>query len=265
MRQRIFSTALLWAVVILLPLVLGFHGAVLLLLAFALLTQWEMHDMLDRLGYRPLQLLGACAATFLLLGVAYVPGMDLAHALAAVFIALALFGLFVPPTGQMLTRLLPTLLALVSGPFLLAFYVPLLQQSILLAVWVIAVTKFTDVGGLLVGMWLGKHKLAPAFSPKKTWEGAIGGVLTATLVGLLIFAIGRTHLPADFGVWTVFVLAPVLAVIGICADLFESAWKRECGVKDSGRLFPGIGGAFDLTDSLLFAAPVAVLILALLN
>lgn len=265
MRQRILSTVLLWTLVVLLPLLLGYHGAVVLLLAFALLTQWEMHDMLDRRGYRPLQLLGAVGTVILLLGVAYVPNIDLAHALAAVFIALALFGLFVPPSGQMLQRLLPTLLALVSGPFLLAFYLPLLQQSILLAVWVIAVTKFTDVGGLLAGMYFGKHKMAPAFSPKKTWEGAVGGVVAATVVGLLIFALGRSHLPGYFGVWTVLILAPILAVIGICADLFESAWKRECGVKDSGKLFPGIGGAFDLTDSLLFAAPVAVLVLALIH
>jgi phosphatidate cytidylyltransferase len=165
----------------------------------------------------------------------------------------------------MLKRFVPTTTALVAAPFMLAFYVPLIQESLLLTVWVIAVTKFTDVGGLLTGMWIGKHKLAPAFSPKKTWEGAVGGVLAAVLVGCLIHLFGTQWMPDRFTLGVAVIIAPVLAVVGICADLFESAWKREVGIKDSGSLFPGIGGAFDLTDSLLFAAPAMVILLSVLT
>jgi phosphatidate cytidylyltransferase len=109
----------------------------------------------------------------------------------------------------------------------------------------------SDSSQYYAGRMFGRHALAPAISPKKTIEGAIGGVVAgsafAMIVGSRIFPESSlTHLGA---------LGAVLVVCGICGDLFESRLKRLAGVKDSSTLIPGHGGALDRLDALLFAAP----------
>jgi phosphatidate cytidylyltransferase len=99
------------------------------------------------------------------------------------------------------------------------------------------------------GRWLGRHPLAPAISPKKTMEGAIGGVIFGTLFMTLV---GARVLPfAGYG--QLIVLGLLVVVFGICGDLFESRLKRSAGVKDSSSLIPGHGGVLDRIDALLFA------------
>lgn len=113
----------------------------------------------------------------------------------------------------------------------------------------------TDTFAYFVGRFLGRHKLAPQLSPGKTIEGSIGGFLGAVLVG------------AGFGFWIHLPLIHGLAIgalagiMGQIGDLFESALKRELGIKDFGRVLPGHGGALDRFDSLLFVAPLAYLYL----
>lgn len=111
------------------------------------------------------------------------------------------------------------------------------------------------------GRALGRHKLAPVVSPKKTWEGTVGGLLAATLIG------------AAAGVWWVLPEAGALrgALAGALAssagqigDLVESLWKRGAGVKDSGVFLPGHGGFYDRMDSLLYAGPVLAALVAML-
>ena len=120
----------------------------------------------------------------------------------------------------------------------------------------VAVCVWTvDTFAYFVGRWCGRHKLAPQLSPGKTIEGSIGGLLGAVLVGA---AFGRwIHLPLVHGI-AVGTLAGVMGQVG---DLFESALKRELGIKDFGRFLPGHGGALDRFDSLLFVAPLAYLYL----
>ena len=113
----------------------------------------------------------------------------------------------------------------------------------------------TDTFAYFVGRWCGRHKLAPQLSPGKTIEGSVGGFLGAVLVGA---AFGHwIHLPLMHGI-AVGALAGVMGQVG---DLFESALKRELGIKDFGRVLPGHGGALDRFDSLLFVAPLAYLYL----
>src|SRR5690606_37421657 len=121
--------------------------------------------------------------------------------------------------------------------------------------------KFADVGGLLVGMAIGRHKLAPNLSPKKTWEGVIGGICFSIIAGTVAVIALPEYFPTGLTPVFAALIAAPLAVVGISADLFESCLKREARVMDSGRIFPGIGGAFVLTDSVLLAAPVAFLCL----
>lgn len=108
-----------------------------------------------------------------------------------------------------------------------------------------------DTGAYFSGRAFGKHKLAPVLSPKKTWEGAIGGTF-ASLVGGWIAA---TLMLPELALWQVVVLALPAAILGQVGDLAESALKRSTGVKDSGRILYGHGGVLDRVDALIFAGP----------
>ncbi len=112
------------------------------------------------------------------------------------------------------------------------------------------IVKLGDIGAFLVGSKWGKHPLLPRISPKKTLEGAIGG-LVFSILGALI---SKCFLP--FGYGQLLIIAVSLAVLGQLGDLSESLLKRDCQVKDSGNIFPGMGGVLDEIDSLLFSAPV---------
>jgi|YelNatPaOPRAMG01_1025707.scaffolds.fasta_scaffold03489_8 phosphatidate cytidylyltransferase len=115
----------------------------------------------------------------------------------------------------------------------------------------------TDSFAMFVGAWIGKTKLAPNLSPQKTVEGAFGGLIASVIVGL------------GFGAWLLgsptwgAVIGVIAGVFGPIGDLFESALKREVGVKDFGNVMPGHGGVLDRFDSLIFAAGVLSLILYL--
>lgn len=124
----------------------------------------------------------------------------------------------------------------------------------------ILVTKFSDSGAYVVGSLIGKHKMIPRISPGKTWEGFAGAIAVSTLASVAYAHIFRDRLMGMNWVHAV-VLGVVLSVCAVVGDLIESLFKREAGVKDSGQLFPGIGGILDLLDSLLFNAPIMYLYL----
>ena len=118
---------------------------------------------------------------------------------------------------------------------------------------------WSDTGAYFVGRAFGRHKMAPRTSPKKSWEGAAGGVLgavlaTAALLGLIrLFGWEDAYPMAG---WRVYLpLAAALSVVGQIGDLIESMIKREAGIKDSSGVFPGHGGVLDRCDGILFAAP----------
>jgi phosphatidate cytidylyltransferase len=121
--------------------------------------------------------------------------------------------------------------------------------------YLIVVTKFSDMGAYVTGSLIGKHPLIPHISPNKTWEGFFGALVfsTAGSFGL------RALLPGGLRALTTvdaLILGLGLGFAAIIGDLAESIVKRSAGVKDSGRLLPGIGGTLDLIDSILFTAPL---------
>lgn len=127
--------------------------------------------------------------------------------------------------------------------------------------WLIFVVVLTDVGGYFVGRSLGKHKMAPKFSPNKTIEGLVGGMVLAAIGGgLSAFYFGLPIGP----VWGAAV-APLMAVLAQAGDIGESALKRKFGVKDSGQLLPGHGGALDRFDGLVLTIPTCAGILSALS
>jgi len=110
----------------------------------------------------------------------------------------------------------------------------------------------SDAGAYYVGRALGKNKLAPAISPGKTWEGAVGGIVAALAMATLAHFWFFRELPLKFTL----PLAAVMTIAGIFGDLAESALKRGAGAKDAANILPGHGGILDRLDSLLFNAPL---------
>jgi phosphatidate cytidylyltransferase len=121
--------------------------------------------------------------------------------------------------------------------------------------WLLAVVWGTDIGAYAFGRAIGGPKLAPSISPKKTWAGAIGGLVSGVLAGVcFMFAMNLPLTPAMLAT------AVVAAIAAEAGDLLESALKRWYDVKDSGTLIPGHGGVMDRFDGLWAAAPVAALV-----
>jgi phosphatidate cytidylyltransferase len=120
---------------------------------------------------------------------------------------------------------------------------------------VIFVPKCCDIGAYFTGRYLGRHRMTPLLSPKKTWEGFAGGmaaaVATALVLGWLVVPLFRR------GPIEAVLFGLVVGVAGVLGDLAESLIKRDCGAKDASRSVPGFGGVLDVVDSVLFAAPVA--------
>lgn len=117
-----------------------------------------------------------------------------------------------------------------------------------------------DTCALFSGMLFGKHKLAPVVSPKKTVEGAVGGVVGGAVLVLIAALIMNQTLGLEMPLWSAVVLGAVGAVLGEIGDLSFSVIKRQTGIKDYGHIFPGHGGVLDRFDSVLFVAPFAELL-----
>jgi len=123
----------------------------------------------------------------------------------------------------------------------------------------IGATAFADIGAYAVGSWIGKTPIAPSLSPNKSWEGFVGGVVVAALVAAVVMP-----LVSELGLVEAVVVALSVAGAGFVGDLFESMVKRDLGIKDLGTLLPGHGGIMDRVDGILFALPVAWLVMVIL-
>jgi phosphatidate cytidylyltransferase len=157
-----------------------------------------------------------------------------------------------------------TLFGLMYVPWLLNFiqkinFFPRVEGNYYVLFFIL-VTKFSDLGAYVTGSLIGKHKMIPRISPGKTWEGFGGAIVISTGASLVFAHFAGKHLTGMKPLHAI-VLGVLLSVAAVIGDLIESIFKREAGVKDSGRLFPGIGGILDLLDSLLFNAPLMYLYL----
>jgi phosphatidate cytidylyltransferase len=173
-----------------------------------------------------------------------------------------------------LLRRFPTLYGFAYLPFMLASLIAIARMKdghlltaksvgLYYVVWVFVATKFTDVGGLLIGVPFGKHKIAPTISPAKSWEGCFGGLAASAGASALFAWLLRDAFGIAFMVpWKAAVLALPIAVLSIPSDLVESVFKRLAGAKDSGATIPGIGGALDLIDSMVLTSPAALILLS---
>lgn len=279
MIKRIASTLALWSLIAAALYFQRWDGAVLLLATFAAAAQHELYLMLEKIGHRPFRHLGVTLGVLLIvvpyfvrqyLGVDQQEGLDSALIAIAV-VACALRVMHERAGSNRMETLITTVFGIVYVPYMLFFIVRIIWldrtegvAGMMLGVWLLFAAKFCDVGALLVGSMIGRHKLAPSMSPGKTWEGAVGGVIVAAGMCAALVAVFRPLFPANFTpLWAAIAAVPP-AIVSITSDLIESVLKRMAGFKDSGKTIPGIGGAFDLVDSLILAAPVGFIILRVL-
>lgn len=269
MGKRIFSTVLLWAVIGASLWFFRTNGALVLITLVSVLTLREFYLLMHASGYDPFDKLGLTFGGLITLApwlhAHFGLPTGLLLPLATAVFAVRLLGERTPETR--VESLASTLFGLVYVSLMMHYFVaivtPLPGDSVpaggrlLLCLWVVVVVKFCDMGALLSGLAFGRHRMSPQISPKKTWEGAVGGVLISMGVGALFAGLARDVFPTHMTPLVAALMAAPLAVLGIVGDLVESVLKRRANLKDSGVTIPGIGGVFDLSDSLLPAAPVA--------
>src|SRR6266496_1127843 len=214
---RFVTTIVLWSIALLIAFS-GFEVLFWLLIsAFGLIALLEFYRMLDHRGLPNFKIIGLICGAIMLAGSF--------HYFSTII-------LYLTPRSSS---------GMISGQFY--------------CLYLIAVTKFSDMGAYLTGSAIGKHLMSPHISAKKTWEGFFGALGLALFCSLILFKLMPGHLHAL--TWThATILGLLLGFGAIVGDLAESIIKRSTDVKDSGNLLPGIGGALDLLDSLLFTAPL---------
>jgi phosphatidate cytidylyltransferase len=271
MAKRIFSTVLLWTIVGAALWFFRTNGALVLITLISVLTLREFYQLMHASGYDPFDRFGMTVGALITLA----PWLHvrlgwptewtaLLLPLSVVVFAIRLLAERTPATR--VESLASTLFGLVYVPLMLSYLVAIITPlpadtvtpdgRLLLCLWLVVVTKFCDMGALLTGMAIGRHKMSPQISPKKTWEGAIGGVLFSMVTGATFAWLARSQFPAHMTPLMAAAMAAPIAIIGIIADLVESVVKRRANQKDSGATIPGIGGMFDLSDSIILVAPI---------
>ncbi|MEM1058279.1 MAG: CDP-archaeol synthase [Verrucomicrobiota bacterium] len=277
-RLRTISSLILWSVVLFLLFWdnwLGRIGCWVVITFFGLMGQWEFYQAVGARGFLLYRKSGLFCGLLLFLSSLWflILQPELADfswvAVSAILVASIVGGLIRmvvagPPRENPVVSLGLTVFGLVYVPYLFNYVcrVAFLEEPLppghtggFILLYLLVVTKMSDVGAFVFGSLFGRHKMAPNISPGKTWQGFAGGCLTSLASSLLLMALCGGQLAGLQWLDAVILglLLPVAAAIG---DLAESVVKRDFRIKDSGTSIPGIGGALDLIDSILFTAPV---------
>jgi phosphatidate cytidylyltransferase len=213
-----------------------------------------VHDSGSGYGAVPFTIFGIAMTVVFI----FSPHLDYAYLLPI----LLTIAIIIPPIGMILRRHKEhaflnwawTLAGILYIGWLLSHYISLreLEMGREWVFYALLVTFATDTFAYFIGKTWGRHKLAPDISPKKTIEGAVGGLLGAA--GISVLAVWLFALPVNYGIAVV--LGIVISIFGQVGDLFESLFKRNMGVKDSGKSLPGHGGFLDRIDSIVFTGIV---------
>ncbi len=279
MKKRILSSLILWGSLLTTIIFLKIDGGILILTLFSAAAQWELYHIWKKAGKKVAPIIGTLAGSLIFPATHYFyePLLELTQVQHLIG-ALPLVGAILLSAGLTLCfgkkilypgeTLLPTTLGILYIPFLLHFLILIYYLEpgtggLYLCLWFIITAKFTDMGALLVGKSFGKHKMAPVLSPGKTWEGTIGGALTAAAASAITAIIANQYMNFGFHFppLTAAILGIPIALVGQLGDLLESSFKRKAKLKDSGNTIPGIGGSLDLLDSLIPTAPLAYILL----
>lgn len=237
------------------------------------LALWEYYDLSQHKGFQPRRMLGIGCTIFYLLTLylsTYSPALQSLPAFALLLSLAFFFFDFFDIRPHTLGDLAVTVFGFIYLAIPLSYAT---QLNYLLSpnleidgrpwlAYVILITKATDTGAYFVGKTMGKNRLAPKISPKKTIEGSIGGLAAALLASFIFYlSIGLSDsIVPHLTFWQSLWLPILIGVFAQFGDLAESVLKRDAGVKDSNQL-PGLGGFLDMVDSLIFTLPLMYFIL----
>jgi phosphatidate cytidylyltransferase len=251
--KRIFSSIILIALVT--AAVLNIWVFRLVIMAITVLGLYEFFTMLERKGISIYKYVGIGLGSFVPLSIMF--QFELTRKWELFFLVLALLLLTMMQFKRRQSQgaivgISTTLFGILYVSWFFSFLVKirLLDNGVGLLASLLIITKFGDIGAYLVGMSFGRTPLLPRISPKKSVEGSIGGLAFSVLGALLC----KPMLPFSYG--HLILVGIGLGVLAQLGDLSESLMKRDCQIKDSAAIIPGMGGVLDVVDSVLFTAPV---------
>lgn len=256
-------SGILMVVVVVGSLLLSPWTFALLVAVICAISMWEFYRLAEKTGLRPNKFMGIANGVLVVTGMLAVLANDypFLQTLGLIALVTAFFLPFTTIAAELWRKSdnpLGNIAANVLGVFYIAVPLALLLLISILpdevynpwtVLWYIFIIWMNDIGAYLVGVPLGRHRLFERISPKKSWEGFIGGQLFGIGTGVLAAVV------MGWNVWFWAGLALVAVVTGVLGDLIESMFKRAAGVKDSGNLIPGHGGMLDRFDALIFSAP----------
>ncbi len=258
-----FFVALMIAAIFVHPLLFAF-----VFMFFTVFGTWEFYEIVEKLNLKPQKITGTLLSALLFISGVYF-SRELDNFAYLLLILPAFFLVFVSElfrnTETPFQNIAVTLLGIiyVGVPFasinffqnpnlVLHGFEPWLTLGFFVILWA------HDTFAYLTGMWLGKHKLYERISPKKTWEGSIGGLVFALITSVLMHTITGV---LELHNWLI--IAVIITVFGALGDLSESQLKRSAGIKDSGTILPGHGGILDRFDAALMSIPFVLIYILL--
>lgn len=259
MKTRIIS-GIIMGLIVAGVLALGFMWQpIIITLAVAALAVVAVYELIhNAAGIKDVQaLIGALIFAFIIAACGFI-AKDLSQALMIIFLASIVYGIYasvmvLKNNGKFgLGRIasLYTLPIAYGGAFFCLNGIISSENGIYYLLLLLNFSSVCDMGAYFVGVTLGKHKLCPNLSPKKTVEGAIGGIVSSLIVtAILCLCFHKT-------MWIMLLLTIPFCILGMIGDLFASAIKRAVGIKDYGNLIPGHGGVMDRLDSIIMIAPL---------
>lgn len=261
--KRIISSIILLCLLVITISIDWLFG--LLVTAFTIAGLYEFFTMLEKKGINLYKYFGIAMGTLIPLSITF--RFELTRNWELLFIVLALLFLIIMQfrrreNSGVILDISTTIFGILYISWFLSFFIKIryLTGGIGLVLAVIFMTKLGDIGAYFIGTRFGKTPLIPRISPKKSIEGAVGGLIFSVLGAF----ISRPFFPAfanippggeNVAYLHLMFMGISLGILGQLGDLSESLMKRDCQVKDSGQLLPGMGGVLDFIDSLLFTAP----------
>lgn len=253
MKVRVISGAVL-AVILVAVLLLGGPVLCLALLFCSIVGMYEMYKALEVVPegsyVTPLAGVGYGGAVFYYIMLLIDRRLFGVAAAVTVITIVACYVINFPKYKS--TEMISVFFGFIYIGFMLSFvYLTRIDNQGIVRVWIVFASSWVaDTAAYFTGMKFGKNKMTPILSPKKTWEGAVGGVIGAGIAGIILAAIFERG-----SILPYFLICMIGSVVSICGDLAASAIKREKGIKDYGTLIPGHGGIMDRFDSVIFTAP----------
>jgi phosphatidate cytidylyltransferase len=263
MKQRIVSGIFLGFVA--LAGIIYYQMCLILVTLLIFIGLYEFFYMVEKKGVRLFKPIGLLVGVLIPVTIFF--RIQIKEGWQFLFVIIALFTMFLlelrkEKAHQPVFSISATLFGILYISWCFSFLIRIRQlpEGALLAAFCLVVTKTSDIGAYMWGKTFGKTPLLERVSPKKSFEGAVGGFFTSLFVGVLF-----SLLISTISFWEKFFLIIILAVLSQLGDLFESLIKRDCQVKDSGRIFPGMGGVLDVIDSVIFTAPTFYLYVTMMR